>query len=135
MNNQFNLKGSVDQEFSFIVKIYKKSFFVRNFDKIYIFWFSWITRLKQDAIRYIWYSLETENIEFYDATKKNMIWWQPLTAWTDWFVTSNGESFKRVVWHLVKSKMMRYLKNLAFDCLSFTWRFNYLIDHYRQIGS
>jgi hypothetical protein len=26
----FNLKGSVDQEFSIIVKSYKKSFFVRN---------------------------------------------------------------------------------------------------------
>jgi hypothetical protein len=29
----FSLKGSVDQEFSIIVKIYKKSFFVRKFDK------------------------------------------------------------------------------------------------------
>jgi hypothetical protein len=36
-------------------KIYKKSFIVRNIDKIYIFWFSWITRLKQDATRHIWY--------------------------------------------------------------------------------
>ena len=33
----FNLNGSVDQEYSFIVKIYKKSFFVKNIDKIYIF--------------------------------------------------------------------------------------------------
>jgi hypothetical protein len=33
--------------------------------------------------------------------KKYMIWWQPLTAWTDWLVTSNGESIKRGVWHLV----------------------------------
>ena len=32
----FNLKGSVDQEFRFIVKIKKKTFFVRNFDKINI---------------------------------------------------------------------------------------------------
>jgi hypothetical protein len=33
----FNLKGSLDQEFSFIVKILKTSFFVRHFDKIHIY--------------------------------------------------------------------------------------------------
>jgi len=44
---------------------------------------------------------EIENVEIYDVTKKNMIWWQPLTAWTDWFVTRNRESIKRVMWNLV----------------------------------
>jgi hypothetical protein len=34
---------------------YKKKIFVRNFDKINIFWFSSITRLKQDATRHVWY--------------------------------------------------------------------------------
>jgi hypothetical protein len=34
---------------------------------------------------------ETENVDFDDVTKKNMIWLQQLTAWTDWFVTRNGE--------------------------------------------
>jgi hypothetical protein len=47
----FNLKESVYQEFSFIVKIEKK--IVKNSNKIHIFCFSSITRLKQDAIRYI----------------------------------------------------------------------------------
>ena len=45
----FSLKGSVDQEFSFIVKIKKKNIFCNNSNKIYIFSFSSITRLKQDA--------------------------------------------------------------------------------------
>jgi hypothetical protein len=49
----FNLKGSVDQEFSFIVKIKKYTFFVANSNKINIFSFSSITRLKQDTTRYI----------------------------------------------------------------------------------
>jgi hypothetical protein len=33
----FNLRGSFNQELSLIVKIKKKSFFVRNFEKINIF--------------------------------------------------------------------------------------------------
>ena len=37
---------------------------------------------------------ETEHVECYDVTR-NMIWWQPLTAWTDWFVTRNGENTRR----------------------------------------
>ena len=49
----FNLKGSVDQDFSFIVKIKKNKFFVANSNKINIFSFSSITRLKQDTTRYI----------------------------------------------------------------------------------
>ena len=52
-----NLKGSVDQEFSFIVKKnkQKKTFFITNSNKIHIFCVSSITWLKQDATRYIWY--------------------------------------------------------------------------------
>ena len=52
-NMTFKLKESVIQEFSFIVKIKKKQFLVANCDKINIFSFSSITRLKQDATRYI----------------------------------------------------------------------------------
>jgi hypothetical protein len=48
----FNLKGSVDHEFSFIVKI-KRNTIVINSNKIHIFYFSSITRLKQDATRHI----------------------------------------------------------------------------------
>jgi hypothetical protein len=47
----FNLKESVYQEFSFIVKIKKK--IVKNSNKIHIFCFSSITRLKQDVIPHI----------------------------------------------------------------------------------
>ena len=43
----FNLK----QEFNFIDKIKKKNFSVTNYNKIHIFCFSSITRLKQDATR------------------------------------------------------------------------------------
>ena len=43
---------------------------------------------------------ETENVDFYDLSKK-MIWWQPLTVWTDWIVTRNGGNIRRVVWRLV----------------------------------
>ena len=50
----FNLKGSVDQEFSFIVKI-RKIFFVANSTTIHILCFSSITRLKEDATLYISY--------------------------------------------------------------------------------
>jgi hypothetical protein len=46
----FSLKGSVYQEFSFIVKVKKNIFFVTNSNKINIFCFSSITRLKQDAL-------------------------------------------------------------------------------------
>jgi hypothetical protein len=56
---------------------------------IKLFKYRVILLLKQIMFRVLW------------RYKKNMIWWQPLTAWTDWFVTSNGESIKRVVWHLV----------------------------------
>jgi hypothetical protein len=49
----FNLKGSVDQEISFNVKMKKKTFFATNYNKIHIFCFSSITRLKQDATRHI----------------------------------------------------------------------------------
>jgi hypothetical protein len=49
----FNLKGSVDQEISFNVKMKKKTFFATNYNKIHIFRFSSITRLKQDATRHI----------------------------------------------------------------------------------
>ena len=51
--------------------------------------------------------------------KKNMIWLQPLTAWTDWFVTRNGESIKCVVWHLVLnvwSNRIRYFFNFINIC-------------------
>ena len=49
----FNLNGSVDQEFSFIVKIKNKTLCVTNSNKINIFCFSSIIRLKEDATRYI----------------------------------------------------------------------------------
>ena len=52
-NTTLKLKESVIQEFSFIVKINKKTFLVANCDKINIFCFSSITRLKQDATRNI----------------------------------------------------------------------------------
>jgi hypothetical protein len=45
----FNLNGSVNQEFNFIEKIKKNNFSVINSNKIHIFCFSSITRLKQDA--------------------------------------------------------------------------------------
>ena len=35
---------------------------------------------------------ETENVDFYDVAEK-MIWWQPLTVWTDWIVTRNREKY------------------------------------------
>ena len=47
----FNLNGSVNQEFSFIVKIRRKKKIVTNSNKIHIFCFSSITRLRQDATR------------------------------------------------------------------------------------
>ena len=47
----FNLNGSVNQEFSFIVKIKKKKKIVTNSNKIHTFCFSSITRLKQDPTR------------------------------------------------------------------------------------
>ena len=49
----FNLKGSVDQEFSFIVKTKRKTFLVANYNKINLVCFSSITRLKQDATHHI----------------------------------------------------------------------------------
>jgi hypothetical protein len=50
----FNLKGSVDQEFSLINKIYKKkTFFGTNSNKIRIFCFGSNKRLKQDATQHI----------------------------------------------------------------------------------
>ena len=54
-NMTFNLKGSVDQEFSLIVKIIKTTFFLANSKTNHIFCLSSITRLKQDARRYISY--------------------------------------------------------------------------------
>jgi hypothetical protein len=54
---------------------------------------------------------ETEHGEFYDITTK-MIWWQPITAWIDWFVAINGEGhlyqiYNSVwsVWSDIKYKM------------------------------
>jgi hypothetical protein len=54
-----------------------------------------------------------ENVKIYDITKK-IIWWQPLTAWTNWFVTGNGESIKRVVWHLVLIVWSNRIINCSF---------------------
>jgi hypothetical protein len=48
-----NLKGSVDQEFSFIVKIKKKTLFVTYSNKINIFCFSSMRRLKRHTTRLI----------------------------------------------------------------------------------
>jgi hypothetical protein len=79
----------------------KKSIFVANIDKINNFQFCLIRQLKLDVTVMHHFTPETENVEFYDVTKK-MIWWQPSsTAWADWFVTRKGESIKCVVWHLV----------------------------------
>jgi hypothetical protein len=61
----FNLKGSVHQEFSFIVKIKKKSFFVTNSNKINIFCFSSRRKLMTRH-----FTPEAENVEIYDVAKK-----------------------------------------------------------------
>jgi hypothetical protein len=47
----FNLNGSVNQYFNFIDKMLKTKLFVINSNKIHIFCFTTITRLKQDATR------------------------------------------------------------------------------------
>jgi hypothetical protein len=44
-----------------------------------------------------------------------MIWGQPLTARTDWFITRNGESIKRVVWHLVLFVWSNRIRNCSFS--------------------
>ena len=49
------LKGSVYQEFSFIVNIKKKHICETNSNKIHILCFSPITQLKQDTTGQIWY--------------------------------------------------------------------------------
>ena len=45
----FNLRGLIDQEFNFIDKMLSTKLFVINSNKIHIFCFSKIARLKQDA--------------------------------------------------------------------------------------
>jgi len=51
---KMTLEGiSLSNKFSFILKIKKKIFFVTNSNKIHIFSFSSISRLKQDATRYV----------------------------------------------------------------------------------
>ena len=47
----FNLNGYVNQEFNFNVKMLKTKIFVINSNKIHIFCFTTITRIKQDATR------------------------------------------------------------------------------------
>jgi hypothetical protein len=69
-------------------EVIKSSVKLRH-SNIKLFKYRIILLLKQKMFRVLW------------RYKKNMIWWQLLSAWTDWFVTSNGESIKRVVWHLV----------------------------------
>jgi hypothetical protein len=71
--------------------------------------------------------------------QKNMIWWLPFSAWTDWFVRKNGESIKCVVWHLVLLISLTGIRECYFisicyknSCFLF-WKYNWIID--QQIPS
>jgi hypothetical protein len=52
------------------------------------------------------FTLEIENVEFYDGTKQ---------IWTVYFVTRNGESIKRVVWHLVLIDWSNIIRNCSYQ--------------------
>jgi hypothetical protein len=137
----FSLTGYVHEQFSFIIKLIKKKKIVINPNKNQplLIQFDQTIRTKCHTtylISYIPWS-----IEFNEITK-NMISSQPLTAWTDWFVTRNGENIRRVVWHhhlVVWSNLIRHTRCLIvyFFCLRWhsTWR-NLLttIQFYCQIN-
>ena len=86
----FNLKGSVNQEFNFIDKIKKKNVAI-NSNKIHIFCFSKIIRLKQDATR-------KSDISF--STFKNTFVMKGFICFTDIFIyrqCSCHEFMKKII--------------------------------------
>jgi hypothetical protein len=73
----FNLNGSVNQEFNFIDKIYKKNFFAINSNKIHIFCFS--TNTQKSKMQH-----ETSDISF--SAFKNTFVIKGLICFTDIFI-------------------------------------------------
>ena len=94
----------------------KQSFFVTNLIKINIFLFSSITWLIQDPTRRVWYFIFfiLDDIQH----QFSWSWHENKNCWLISFTRLNHDITQRV-WYFISSFLMRHLKGLIFDCLSF----------------